>query len=348
MERDLGEFRSKQKVHLTDSLEFHDDTLMLKLNGPRTTAEFDGGVGDARQALTPFSRECASLWRELVGQRRGHYNPKATVAAKVSRKAIRGTATGAFRGVLSAARLAVASARLRSGRGLGRVRDLHEGAGTSASALWTESMGRFQARSRNNIPGCTQTRTKPGGAFVHPAGVHLQQYRGAKRQPLAQVQPCCKVAFLVGDDVQPVQDLVIVEGRHRCATADIVVLPDLAVLHVMEKLVADLDLAVCFLYIVSRGLQVTTTSRLLAAGGRAKNIPMRHRAFHLAAMQTRAVFHVGADIQEQRRDVYRALRRLADMPSSKIQLAAVVPASGGGHAVIPASGGGDHVVRLDI
>ena len=94
-------------------------------------------------------------------------------------------------------------------------------------------------------------------------------------------------------------------------------------------------------------------------------------------MQQKAVFHVGAEIQEQHRDAYRALRRLAGMPHSKIQLVAcdgtaasagtevALPASGGGSAVTPASGGsvvapasggsvvasasgeGDHVVRLN-
>ena len=124
-----------------------------------------------------------------------------------------------------------------------------------ASARWTKAMGRFQARTRNNIPGCTQTRAKPGGAFLYSAGVNLQQYRGAKLQPLAQARPCCKVAFwAAARGAGAVHDLVVEVGRHRCATADIVILPDYGVLHDMKTLEAEFDIAVCFLYIVSRGL----------------------------------------------------------------------------------------------
>ena len=352
VERDLGEFRAKQEIHRCGDLQFHDDTLMLSLNGPQTVAEFSGSSGNARQALTPFSRECASLWRETIGQRRGHHNPKATSAAKRARQAMGGTASGAFRGVLSAARLAVASARLRSGRGLKRVRCLHEGGGTPASAHWTEAMRKFHARTRNNIPGCMQTRAKPGGAFFYPAGVNLQPYPGAKLQPLAQARPCSHIAFVAAaSGAGEVKDLVVQEGRHRCATADIVILPDYAVLHNMKTLEEDLDTAVCFLYIVARGLPVTTLSRLRAAGGRVKNIPMRHRTYHVAAMQRKIIFHVGAELQEQHRDAYRALRRLAGMPKSSFQLVeregVAAPASGGcagasasgGCAVAPASGG---------
>ena len=293
VERDLGEFRSQQRQHQTGDVQFHDDRLILRINGPRSVAQFDEGVDDAREMLTPFSRECASLWRQLKGRKRGHYNAQATVAAKRARQAMRGTVSGTFRGVLSVARLAVMSARRRRQQGQGSVNNLHEGAGTSESALWTESMSRFEKRSQHNIPGCVQTRMKPGEAFVNPVGVHLQEQRGANTQPLARARPHRKVAIWAGVAVHPVLDLEILEGRHRCATADVVVVPDLAVLHDVEILVADVDRVVCFLYIVSRGLEVTTSSRLAAAHGRVKKIPTQHRMFHVAVMQRQALFHVG-------------------------------------------------------
>ena len=86
VERDLGEFREAREVHRCQHLDFHDDMLMVKLNGPKTLAEFEGGEADSLSGLTPFSRECASLWRELYGARRGHYNAKATLAAKEKAK----------------------------------------------------------------------------------------------------------------------------------------------------------------------------------------------------------------------------------------------------------------------
>ena len=55
---------------------------MLKLNGPKTLAECEGDEADSCSRLTPFSRACASLWRELYGARFGHHNAKATLAAQ--------------------------------------------------------------------------------------------------------------------------------------------------------------------------------------------------------------------------------------------------------------------------
>ena len=74
VERDLGEFSEAEGVHLTSNMDFHDDMLMLKLNGPKTLEECEGGEADSWSRLPPFSRECASLWRELYGARRGHYS----------------------------------------------------------------------------------------------------------------------------------------------------------------------------------------------------------------------------------------------------------------------------------
>ena len=42
VERDLAEFREANMVHRTDNMVFLDDMLMLKLNGPKTLAEWEG------------------------------------------------------------------------------------------------------------------------------------------------------------------------------------------------------------------------------------------------------------------------------------------------------------------
>ena len=66
MERDFAELREIVENHSNRTIEMLDDALMLRLNGPRTVAEFaEGTTADLNVALTPFSRECASLWREF-------------------------------------------------------------------------------------------------------------------------------------------------------------------------------------------------------------------------------------------------------------------------------------------
>ena len=86
VERDLARFRDQQLEHRTSDIAFHDECLILKLNGPKTAAEFDEGAADSRVEFTSFSRECASLWREVIGHRKGHYNACAIAAARSKRQ----------------------------------------------------------------------------------------------------------------------------------------------------------------------------------------------------------------------------------------------------------------------
>ena len=116
---------------------FLDDCWMLRLCGPRMVEEFDVASGATGQ-LSDFTRECAILWRELYGRRRGHFNPKATEAAKLKRRSVSGCFRSIANGALS---LAVGSRRAASGAG---GQPLHGGAGTSESAycgvrLWESS-----------------------------------------------------------------------------------------------------------------------------------------------------------------------------------------------------------------
>jgi len=101
VKRDLGEFREARVVNRTSDMRFHDDMLMLKLNGP---AELFADQANSLSLLTPFTRHCASLWRVLYGARRGHHNAKATLAAQEKQgRGFRKTVDG----VLVAARLAL-------------------------------------------------------------------------------------------------------------------------------------------------------------------------------------------------------------------------------------------------
>ena len=96
---------------------------MLTLNGPRTAEEFaEGTTADPNVALTPFSRECASLWREWFGARAGHYNAAATAAAKLKRNAKPGAFRATTLGVLAAARLAVSNKRRLAAAGQQQAR----------------------------------------------------------------------------------------------------------------------------------------------------------------------------------------------------------------------------------
>ena len=291
VERDLGEFRNQMREHRSADLIFHDDCLVLRLNGPRSAAEFDVG-GGSRNNLTSFSRECASLWRELYGKKRGHFNATAVSAASKKRQTA-GTFRGTMRGVLAAARLAVAARRRAKSSSSPSSVALHAGAGTTDSALWNGQMTKFQSRSRKNIPGVTQTRAYPGGAFMNPAGVSLAPYRAAAKQPLARPRLINKVALL-GVTGVCVREAAVVSGRHCCAEADLVIVPDISIFHDVPALTANEDLAISLLYIVLLGLEVATTTQLSASNGKPRSIPTASCQRHVPAMLQKMVFCLGA------------------------------------------------------
>ena len=109
-------------------------------------------------------------------------------------------------------------------------------------------------------------------------------------------------------------------GRHRCAEADLVVVEDLGVLHDVEALSADEDLAVGFLYVVLRGLDVTTKPMLSAAGGRPRSLAPKHCVHHvpISGGQPALRFWIAPEFVIERAQACKALRNLANAPGSNM------------------------------
>ena len=327
VERDFGALRDLRTEHRTGRVGFLDDVLIAKVVGPRTVGEFDdvaAGGSSSRDELTPFSRKCACLWRQLYGKRKGHYNPHATRAAKNKAASKRGPLRRATVGVLVAARFAVQCKRARVARA---VAELHPGAGTVRSTRWNDKMQNFHQRSVKNIPGATQVRAAPGARFMKPPGVVLNATRGARKAPAAP-SPHRKVAVLAASGA--IEDLRVETGTHRCAEADLVVVEDLAILHDVASLAADVDMAVSFLYIVAFGLDVVTRSQLAAASYVPSRLLPSQYLRHVRVCETKSTFRVEERLDVEFPSVRAALRRIARAPTSKIAVAAVgAPASGG-------------------
>ena len=323
-------FRNEQAEHRTSDVHFLDDCLIAKLLGPRTVAEFDMGGGSSssrREELAGFSRECARLWRQLYGARSGHYNPAATRAAALNSAASRGPLRRAAGGVLAAARLAVQCRRARAASAA-----VHPGAGTDRSTRWTVAMGKFQRRSGRNIPGVTQVRAAPGGAFLKPPGVNLSARPGASAPPAGR-SAHCKVAVVAASGAEEtlrVKGCAVVTGRHRCAEANLVVVRDLSVLHDVGALAADVDIAVSFLYVVALGVDVVTETQLAAASYVPRRLSPKQYLRHARACEKSATLRVGKKLDVESPAVRTALGRIARAPKSEIGVgAAGAPASGG-------------------
>ena len=111
-------------------------------------------------------------------------------------------------------------------------------------------------RSLNNIPGVTRMRACRGSPFMPPAGIHLAPNKGGEALPA--VRPPHSIAAFDIDTPQVFAGSAAPTGPHRCQTADILVVSDLAVLHDEAKIAASEDLVEAFAYLVLRGLDVVT------------------------------------------------------------------------------------------
>jgi len=179
-------------------------------------------------------------------------------------------------------------------------------------------MTQFQQNTDNNIPSVSETRCRPGAPFICPPGVHLQGHAVAIAKPLVRSALYTKVAFL-NDILQEqcgLHSLAIITGRHRCAKAGLVIVPDLSILHDADALAGSPDLAVCLLYIVSLGLDIMTQKHWNAALGLLRNLQPLACVRHVSAKKEHISFHVGERLKIEQPDVHKALRSIMRSPKS--------------------------------
>ena len=155
-------------------------------------------------------------------------------------------------------------------------------------------------------------------------GVCLSARLGAVAQPLACAISYSPKVVIVDTNktrVCPARSCRIVHGPHRCADVELAVVPDLAMLHDQDLLSSDIDLAVSFLYIVSLGVLTTTTAQLAAVHGLPRNLKPQCCVHHVpAAHRVHVTFCVTDYLREAHADMYKALKRIARDPDSKISL----------------------------
>ena len=158
---------------------------------------------------------------------------------------------------------------------------------------------------------------------MQPAGVILAARRSAKSQPLANAFPFFPKVAIVGADEMGMclaKECRVLTGTHRCAEADLVVVPDLSILHDLDALAATVDLAVSLLYIVSFGVTTTTKTQLAAVQGVPRRLSPQHCVRHVPAQAKKVTFCVGPRLSVEHEDVQKALQRIARAPSSSFIL----------------------------
>jgi hypothetical protein len=312
VERDLGFMRAIFKAGRGRCYdELLDDLLVLKMNGPSTRDE----------ALGKFAVECVEAWRRHNGhnfQVRRYRNKPQSVTAKP--KAARGAKQrNSF--------VAVKRAVLRAGdRAAARRRPSDEmtAYGVPAdffkpqphemdpSALaWNEGLkdfnklseayrikNRLLSRGRMAFPKLRKRASTAGRSAVNLSHVRILAY-------LPEHSEAACGALDPGLQKRG--------GCHACKSADLVIVDSLVRLHSEE---CDLDWVLYLLYIVARGLPVTTQKCALALNGDMKSISAKDVREHKPLLSQPIKFFLKKQMNVDYPDIASALRGIELLPGS--------------------------------
>ena len=304
VERDLGLLRAYQtsgRGRSSDQL--LDDLEMLKINGPKTVDQVRGH----------FSLQCVQLWRQVHGciPRRRKITMRQP-AAPTKGKAE--TFAAAKRAVL---RASVRAKKLCSGAAktaFGVTADFFQqpaSAGSGVDEAWELGLKKFQTltrayalrnrlleKGRAGFPKVCPRPSTPAQGRTSFSSIRLLAYL-----PSHDTTTCAAVP-----DGYEIRD-----GMHACKTADLVVLDDLQRLHDDD---VNLVWVIHLLYIVARGLPLTTHKCALALSGDLRKLKPPFVRDHKPLFENRILFLVSKKLNSESPAVASALRAIEEIEGS--------------------------------
>ena len=283
VERDLGAMTAEKKEHGNANAQLLSDILVLRTSGPAHKKDFcnEEAAGDVK--ITDFARGSLQLWRKTVGARFGRYKPRAQPARKnvTSVASAAPTYASVRRGVLRAAESerrmhfgAVTLSDPLTVHGVRRsafARAATDGVQES-SGFWNSGQARFKPNTEKKRLGTIAARAKrhTGGS---PFPTFVERRAGSIPQPAGGVARVCFAG--IAESYCERRPHAVVSGTHRCYSADLVIVGNLA-----EILAPTTDdCLVHAAYIVGLGRRVTTARAWKLAKGRPDQIPAEDRFF---------------------------------------------------------------------
>ena len=281
VERDLGGMRNLLDVHsgpIAD--ETLDNVFILRLSGPANPNDIATPARGGGLLPSAFTRECASLWRELHGAR-VNCAPGDRTGKKRGRQA-NGFSLGVRGRVLAAA------ARMRqtsstypkehpTAYGLPAKAFKTAAAPADRSPYWNEKFAKFSKLSKRKA--IDNVRPIPSARLM------LLRRAGKLSQPVA----ASTVAFLPPASQACVDHVRVVIGYHACKTAHLVILDTIDRLH--QVVPVDETWVIALLYIVGLGKPVTTLDAWIKLRGDvtspdARRVVINHQAGNKSGART--------------------------------------------------------------
>ena len=304
VERDLALLRAYQTAGRGRSSDLLlDDQEILKMNGPKTNDEFRGS----------FSVQCVTLWRKVHGiiPRRRKIKMRQPAAPK---KGKHETFVAAKRAVLRASVRAKQLCNGAAKTSFGVTADFFQQSAPASSGVdeaWELGLKKFQTLTKAYaIRNRMLQKGREGFQKVvpRPSTKALVRTSFSSIRLLAYL-PCLDTATRGavphGYETR--------SGTHACRTADFVVLDELERLHSEQ---VDLAWVIHFLYIVARGLPLTTLKCALALKGDLDKIKPEFVREHMPLFKERFLFLVPRQLNVKYPDVASALRGIEKMEGS--------------------------------
>ena len=357
VERDLAALREFCDNFTRGGEDLLDDLVVLKFSGPQDPQEVAKKADcSAGSFLSPtaFTIRCVELWRANYGQRYG------LDLSQRKRRIPKPKRTNSFaearRGVLRAAERARAASVQKSRINPSEMTSYGVPAGVfqtetmKGGPMWNKALEQFtkhtlRQRARNLLslagreglpkhkprPGYTgkpKFKPRPGYTGKHSAESLSRVKRLAY---LTEVDEAAGGAVAVG--------LQESRGLHRCREADMIIVDSLDRFHATG---AELALVIDVLYLVARGLPLTTQACAARVSGRVQSLTPAEVMEHSPMKTFKTEFLLEASFRRSHREVKRAIRACCALPDSKWVLvekfAPSRPGKGGKNSK-PASGG---------
>ena len=304
VERDLGLMRAFMTVGRGRSNDdLVDDLIMLKINGPKTTDE----------VLGKFSVQCVELWRRnhaCIVRRRQTKARQPAAPSKGSPE----TFAAAKRAVL---RASVRAKIVRSDASMTAYgvradffkKPLEES--QDVDQAWSDGLkkfdtltkaysirNRFLRTGREAFPKFRLRASAPAREPTDHSNLRVLAYI-----PAHDAAACGAVA--VGYESR--------SGYHACRTADMVIVDELDRFHADEVHVGWI---IHLLYIVARGLSVTTNKCALVLTGHLRKIKASMVREHVPLLERSLLFRVHRSLHTQYPELTSAIRAIEKMPAS--------------------------------
>jgi len=324
VERDFSHVRNFVRAAKISNDSYMEAVVILKLSGPKEPHEMAVKSAGGEYVATQFTLRCAAQWRLLYGARCGigrdrprpkQCSPRASSFANVKRSVIEAArrVTRKLRDrVHSGGNVRAESRQTRFGVpesffcGLGFERK-------EQTSVWNNRLQRFSALSRTK-----KSQNQLIGRFGRGAFPRAKLLRGCSKEtpfPVMRV-----IAFeptttsCVSDESYKDMGLELEGGRHRCRRASLFVVDSLECFH---GPCPTMELVICILYVVARGIPVTTVKYVDEKKGNVQKLHPRSFVKHNVGTDKAVEWSFDQQFKQQFPDIVDAVHHCTEAANSK-------------------------------